>query len=51
MNKRTMQWIKQKQVEGKHVSIVTFAETLMNPGGVQPMARAVQGVVIITHFD
>ena len=49
MSKRSMYLIKQKQVEGKHTSVATTTEALMNHGGIQPVARGVQ-VEGMSHF-
>ena len=43
-SKRTMHWMKLKQAKGKYVSIASTEEMIMNHEGVQPVARAVQGV-------
>ena len=43
MSKRTVYLIKQKQAEGKHISIANIIKTLMDHGGTQPMVRPVQG--------
>ena len=41
---------KAKQVEGKHISVATTAERLMNHGGAHPIAGAVQGVKNKPHW-